>query len=108
MTAEEKEMKEWIEQRRKGSDLMSKLLLRNEELQKENAELRNSILEKNGTILFLKQQIEKMKNDQKTAFIKGMRHFAKAMKKYDQTEGSWTDYFEHAVDTVLTRELADE
>lgn len=40
MTDEEKEMKEWIEQRRKGSDLMSKLLLRNEELQKENAELK--------------------------------------------------------------------
>lgn len=52
-------------------------------------------------------QIEKMKNDQKTAFIKGMRHFAKAMKKYDQTEGAWTDYFEHTVDTVLNRELAE-
>lgn len=54
------------------------------------------------------EQIDKMKNDQKTAFIKGMRHFAKAMKNYDRTEGAWTDYFEHTVDIVLTKELAKQ
>lgn len=59
------------------------------------------------TIEELEAQIEKMKNDQKTAFIKGMRHFAKAVKKYDQTEGACTDYLEHTVNTVLIRELAE-
>lgn len=105
------------------------------DLEKENAELKEqnkTILEDNDTlnkwidelkaqienyklseneskeiVAELKEQNEKMKNDQKTAFIKGMRHFAKAMKKYDQTEGAWTDYFEHTIDTVLNRELAE-
>ena len=34
---EEREIKNWIEERRKGSDLMCKLFNRNKELKKENA-----------------------------------------------------------------------
>lgn len=78
--------------------------------EKEYKEKCNNMFAQNSILLHrideLEEQIEKMKNDQKTAFIKGVRHFAKAMKKYDQTEGAWTDYFEHTVDTVLKRELA--
>ena len=37
---EEREIKNWIEERRKGSDLMCKLFNRNKELEKENAELK--------------------------------------------------------------------
>lgn len=37
---EEKEIKNWIEERQKGSDLMCKLLNRNKELEKENEELK--------------------------------------------------------------------
>lgn len=49
----------------------------------------------------------KAKEDCKTAYIKGMRHLAKALKDYDRTEGAWTDYFEHTVDKVLKRELSE-
>ena len=51
------------------------------------------------------EQIIKAKEDYKTAYIKGMRHLANALKDYDRTEGAWTDYFEHTVDKVLKREL---
>ena len=53
------------------------------ELEKENAELRENL---------------------KTAYRKGMRHMAKALKDYDRTDGFYTDYFEHSVDKVLQRE----
>ena len=56
-----------------------------EELEKENAELKKQL---------------------KTAYIKGMRHMAKALKDYDRIDGAWTDYFEHTVDKVLQKELA--
>lgn len=56
------------------------------ELEKENAELKEKL---------------------KTAYRKGMRHMAKALKDYDRTDGAWTDYFEHTVDKVLQREQLD-
>jgi len=56
------------------------------ELEKENAELKGKL---------------------KTAYRKGMRHMAKALKDYDRTDGAWTDYFEHTVDKVLQREQLD-
>ena len=37
----------------------------------------------------------------KTAYIKGVRTMANALKDYDRTDGAWTDYFEHTVDNVL-------
>ena len=40
---EEREIKNWIEERRKGSDLMCKLFNRNKELKKENAELKEKL-----------------------------------------------------------------
>jgi 2-iminoacetate synthase ThiH len=45
-----------------------------------------------------------LKEELKTAYRKGMRHIAKALKDYDRTDGAWTDYFEHTVDKVLQRE----
>ena len=45
----------------------------------------------------LEEQIEKMKSDSKTAYIKGIRTMANALKECDRTEGAWTDYFEHTV-----------
>ena len=46
----------------------------------------------------------KLKTELKTAYRKGMRHMAKALKDYDRRFGAFTDYFEHTVDTVLQRE----
>ena len=46
----------------------------------------------------------KLKTELKTAYRKGMRHMAKALKDYDRDFGAWTDYFEHTVDTVLQKE----
>lgn len=51
------------------------------------------------------KEIQKLKIQLKTAYRKGMRHLAKALKDYDRTEGAWTDYFEHTVDKVLNEEL---
>lgn len=45
-----------------------------------------------------------LKENLKTAYRKGMRHMAKALKDYDRTDGLYTDYFEHSVDKVLQRE----
>ena len=50
------------------------------------------------------KQIAELKEKLKTAYRKGMRHMAKALKDYDRTDGAWTDYFEHTVDKVLQRE----
>lgn len=44
----------------------------------------------------------------KTAYIKGIRTMANALKDYDRTEGAWTDYFEHKVDEVLKRLLKEK
>ena len=46
----------------------------------------------------------KLKTELKTAYRKGMRHMAKALKDYDSKFGAFTDYFEHTVDTVLQKE----
>ena len=43
----------------------------------------------------------------KTAYIKGIRTMANALKDYDRTEGTWTDYFEHKVEEVLKRLLKE-
>ena len=43
----------------------------------------------------------------KTAYIKGIRTMANALKDYDKTDGAWTDYFEHTVDKVLKRLLKE-
>ena len=53
------------------------------------------------------KQIEKMKSDSKTAYIKGIRTMANALKEYDRTNGAWTDYFEHTVDKVLKNLLKE-
>ena len=50
------------------------------------------------------EEIEKLKTELKTAYRKGIRHMAKAMKDYDRKFGAWTDYFEHTVDAVLQKE----
>lgn len=43
----------------------------------------------------------------KTAYIKGVRTMANALKNYDRADGAWTDYFEHKVDEVLKRQLKE-
>ena len=43
----------------------------------------------------------------KTAYIKGIRTMANALKKYDRENGAWTDYFEHKVDEVLKNLLKE-
>lgn len=43
----------------------------------------------------------------KTAYIKGIRTMANALKDYDRTNGVWTDYFEHTVEEVLKRLLKE-
>ena len=43
----------------------------------------------------------------KTAYIKGIRTMANALKDYDRTDGAWTDYFEHTVDKVLNKLLQE-
>jgi hypothetical protein len=43
----------------------------------------------------------------KTAYIKGIRTMANALKDYDRTDGAWTDYFEHTVEEVLKRLLQE-
>ena len=45
-----------------------------------------------------------LKTELKTAYRKGMRHMAKALKDYDRKFGAWTDYFEQTVDAVLQKE----
>ena len=52
----------------------------------------------------LKEETDGLKIELKTAYRKGMRHMAKALKDYDRKFGAWTDYFEHTVDTVLQKE----
>ena len=61
----------------------------------------------NSKIAGLEQQIEKMKSIGRTAYIKGIRTMANALKDYDRTEGAWTDYFEHTVDKVLKKLLGE-
>jgi hypothetical protein len=53
------------------------------------------------------ERIKEPETQVKTAYRKGMRHMAKALKDYDRTDGAWTDYFEHTVDKVLQREQVD-
>lgn len=50
------------------------------------------------------EEIAELKTELKTAYRKGMRHMAKALKDYDRKFGAYTDYFEHTVDTVLQKE----
>lgn len=52
----------------------------------------------------LREETEELKTELKTAYRKGMRHMAKALKDYDRKFGAWTDYFEHTVDIVLKEE----
>lgn len=104
MTDEEKEMKEWIEQRRKGSDLMSKLLIRNEELQKENEELKAfeshwEEIEEDAKVIAkeneeLKEQIDQLSNDNhvlKTSFITQQEQIEK-MKSFIHSEINFCMY----------------
>lgn len=80
------------------------LLHRIDELEKDKEWLDNTNNEQTKVILQLNEQIEKMQQDQKTAFWKGMRHFANAIKKYDSKNGAATDYLEHTVNIVLNHE----
>lgn len=50
---------------------------------------------------------EEHKEKCKTAYIKGIRTMANALKDYDRTDGAWTDYFEHTVDKVLKKLLGE-
>lgn len=50
------------------------------------------------------EEIAKLKTELKTAYRKGMRHMANALKDYDRNVGPCTDYFEHTVDAVLQKE----
>ena len=52
----------------------------------------------------LKEETDGLKIELKTAYRKGMRHMAKALKDYDRKFGACTDYFEHTVDIVLQKE----
>ena len=72
----------------------------NKELEANRDKYRNMVFD-------LQEQIEKMKSDSKTAYIKGIRTMANALKKYDREEGAWTDYFEHTVDKVLKKLLEE-
>lgn len=67
--------------------------------------LKDPILQQ-GFEIICKENAE-LKGKLKTAYRKGMRHMAKALKDYDRTDGAWTDYFEHTVDKVLQREQLD-
>ena len=101
------------------------------DLEKENAELKKEVEKHKWNDIFLEDctdydkkiaeeyttlqeriaELEKenaeLKGKLKTAYRKGMRHMAKALKYYDRTDGAWTDYFEHTVDKVLQREQLD-
>ena len=120
----EKWKAEWQEQVQKATDEgyartqlqieNGKLKEQNKELQEENEKLKKSNLEmlsfyekKLNKNIDLEKQIEKMKSDSKTAYIKGIRTMANALKKYDRKEGAWTDYFEHTVDKVLKNLLKE-
>ena len=52
----------------------------------------------------LEEETKGLKTELKTAYRKGMRHMAKALKDYDRKFGAYTDYFEHTVDSVLQKE----
>ena len=56
----------------------------------------------------LKTQLEKKERIGRTAYVKGIRTMANALKKYDREEGAFTDYFEHTVDEVLKRLLKEK
>lgn len=55
----------------------------------------------------LKTQLENKERIGRTAYVKGIRTMANALKKYDREEGAFTDYFEHTVDEVLKRLLKE-
>ena len=85
------------------------------DLEKENAELKEKLKEELKTIAdkdlsfvarfdALEKENAELRENLKTAYRKGMRHMAKALKDYDRTDGFYTDYFEHSVDKVLQRE----
>ena len=98
-----------------------------EEYEKENAELNKELKAEKEYSATLRKEIDEYTNSHtlcakykkleeenaelkgklKTAYRKGMRHMAKALKDYDRTDGAWTDYFEHTVDKVLQREQLD-
>jgi len=55
-------------------------------------------------IAVLEKQVKELEAkliNNRTAYIKGMRTMANALKKYDRESGGWSDYFEHTVDKVL-------
>lgn len=52
--------------------------------------------------------VDELHDINQTAYIKGMRHLANALKKYDREKGAWTDYFEHTVNKVLKQEIEKE
>lgn len=75
---------------------------------REDYEKTQALLDKQiEATLKLDMKNAELKEKLKTAYRKGMRHMAKALKDYDRTDGAWTDYFEHTVDKVLQREQLD-
>ena len=62
---------------------------------------------KNGAEFGYNKANEEHEGKCKTAYIKGIRTMANALKDYDRTDGAWTDYFEHTVEEVLNRLLKE-
>ena len=54
-----------------------------------------------------KKRLDLQKGKYKTAYIKGIRTMANALKDYDRADGAWTDYFEHKVNEVLRKLLGE-
>lgn len=75
-----------------------------EDIQKNSEHWYNKYKDAEKCIATLEKENAELKEELKTAYRKGMRHMAKALKDYDRTDGAWTDYFEHTVDKVLQRE----
>ena len=78
-----------------------------EELEQENKVLAQNLEDTEIVNKALEKENAELKEKLKTAYRKGMRHMAKALKDYDRTDGAWTDYFEHTVNKVLQREQLD-
>lgn len=85
-------------------DMQRQLFRQSEELKERDEEIEALKFER-ANLQGALQEARRQNNNCKTAYLKGMRHIANALKDYNRVEGAWTDYFEHSVDIVLKREL---
>ena len=97
---------------------LKRLLEKNLKLYRENVELENKIADikancdlaiegRDVKIMELEKENAKLKSIGRTAYIKGIRTMANALKDYDRADGAWTDYFEHKVNEVLKKLLGE-